>query len=326
MGATEAGCVACAVVDRSFSFPQKGTPAGFTREQKKVLILDDDGRQLDAGEVGEIAVKSRYLAQEYWKNPELTKRKFLPSSDRSGERIYLTGDLGLLRPDGFLIHLGRKDFMVKIRGYRVELGEIERALLTHPGIKEAAVVAWEREPGDMSLVAYMVSREGYKLPVDQAAAFLKGQVPDYMVPTAFMFMDSLPLINGKLDRRALPKPDGKRPELSSAYEPPANEIERSLTTIWTKVLAIDRVGVRDDFFNLGGNSLLATRVVSRIRDAFQVEIPLRTLFKKPTITELALLISAMQAEESAQSDASRILAEIESLSEDEPIKLQNNNK
>jgi acyl-coenzyme A synthetase/AMP-(fatty) acid ligase len=316
MGATEAGCMACAVVDHSFSFPEKGTPAGFTRAQKKILIVDDSGRQVNAGEIGEIAVKSRYLAKEYWKNPELTKTKFLPCSDGTGERIYRTGDLGQLRPDGFLIHLGRKDFMVKIRGYRVELAEVETMLLGHPGIKETAVVAWEREPGETCLVAYLAFRGGSKLPVDQIAAFLKSRLPDYMVPTAFIFMDSLPLINGKVDRRALPKPESKRPDLSLAYEPPANEIEWLLTCIWAKVLTIDMVGVRDNFFSLGGNSLLAARVISRIRDEYEVEIPLRTFFEKPTITELTSVITAMQTQRLKKLEAFRV-AEVEALSEQE---------
>ena len=315
MGATEAGCIACAVVEHSFSFPKKGTPAGFTRAQKQILILDDDGRQLDVGQIGEIAVKSRYLAREYWRNPELTKTKFLTPSEQTDERIYLTGDLGQLRSDGFLIHLGRKDFMVKIRGYRVELAEVERMLLMHPGIKEAAVVAWEREPGENCLVAYLVSRDGYHLPVDQVAGFLKTRLPEYMVPTAFVIIDSLPLINGKLDRRALPQPESKRPELSLAYEPPANEIERSLTSVWAKVLTIDTVGVLDNFFSLGGNSLLATRVITRIKDEYEVEIPVRTIFEKPTITELALVITAMLAQRANPSEAFFIPAEIERIAE-----------
>ncbi|MGE5218488.1 MAG: AMP-binding protein [Chloroflexota bacterium] len=318
MGATEAGCITCAVVDHAFSFPEKGTPAGYTREEKKVLILDDDGRPLKPGEIGEIAVQSRYLAQEYWKNPELTKARFLPAQDGGGnERIYLTGDMGRLRPDGLLIHLGRKDFMVKIRGYRVELGEVERALMEYPETKEAAVTAWEREAGETYLAAYVVSRTGGNLPVDQLAGFLKSKLPDYMIPLAFVFVESLPTINGKLDRRALPKPESKRPEMSVAYEPPGNDMERSLARIWAEVLSIDTVGIRDNFFSLGGNSLLATKTISRIHEEYQVEIPLRAIFEQPTIANLASEITAILASKAQKVDASRMLTEIESLSDDE---------
>jgi acyl-coenzyme A synthetase/AMP-(fatty) acid ligase/acyl carrier protein len=321
MGATEAGVIACALVDRTFSFPQKGTPAGFSREQKQIVILDEGRREVRPGEIGEIAVRSRYLAQGYWRNTELTKDKFLLVLDGGGERIYLTGDLGQLLPDGFVIHLGRKDFMVKVRGYRVELGEVERALLEHPAVKEAAVVAWEREAGETYLAAYLVWRSDLNLRVDKVVAFLTKLLPDYMIPSTFMFLDSLPLTNGKLDRRALPKPEGKRPELSRPYEPPGSDLERTLVAIWAEVLGIDRVGIRDNFFDLGGHSLLATQVISRVQEACQVEMPPQTLFERPTITDLALAITAIQAVEAQQTAASRILAELESLPEDEAKEL-----
>jgi amino acid adenylation domain-containing protein len=321
MGATEAGCIACALVDHHFSFPQNGTPAGFTREQKKVLILDEEGQEVRPGGIGEIAVRSRYLAQEYWRNPELTKARFLPDPNGGGERIYLTGDLGQLLPNGFLIHLGRKDFMVKVRGYRVELGEVERTLLEHPEVKEAAVVAWEREAEETYLAAYLVSRTDVNLPVDQLAAFLKKKLPDYMIPSAFIFVDSLPLVNGKLNRRALPKPESRRPEFSRPYKPPETNLERTLVTIWAEVLGIDKVGIHDNFFDLGGHSLLATQVISRIRQECRVELPLRILFEQPTVADLALVIAATQAARAQQTDVSRILSEIESLAEDEANEL-----
>ena len=214
MGATEAGCIASAVVDRNFSFPERGTPAGFTRPQKKVLILDDNGHEMEPGEIGEIAVQSRYLAQGYWKNPELTNAKFKGVPNNASERIYLTGDFGQLTGDGFLVHMGRKDFMVKIRGYRVELGEVEKALMNHPEIKEAAVVAREREAGEFYLAAYLVLQTDSTIPIDRLAAFLRQRLPDYMIPSVFSFLDSLPLTNGKLDRRALPTPASQRPEMS----------------------------------------------------------------------------------------------------------------
>lgn len=317
MGATEAPCIASAVVDHNFSFPGRGTPTGYTCGQKKVLLLDEDGREVGVGAIGEIAVKSRYLAKEYWHHPELTKAKFLPVPDSPGERIYLTGDLGQFQPDGFLVHLGRKDFMVKIRGYRVELGEVERALLTHPEVKEAAVVAWGREAGEAFLAAYLVPRGKQVLAVDQVLAFLRKKLPDYMIPFRFSFLDSLPLINGKLNKRALPKPERIRPQMSRAYEPPESELQRSLAAIWTQVLGIDNVGIRDSFFDLGGNSLLASLVLSRLRDQWQAEISMPMLFAQPTIADLAALIAGMKVGHAKKGEVADLLAEIESLTDEQ---------
>jgi hypothetical protein len=202
--------------------------------------------------------------------------------------------------------------MVKVRGYRVELGEVERTLLAHPAIREVAVISWERDARETCLVAYLVSRLG-NLPVDQLISFLRMELPDYMIPAVFMFVDSLPSTNGKLDRKALPKPESKRPRLSSAYEPPRTDIEWALAAIWGEVLSIDMVGIRDNFFDLGGNSLSATRVLARITAKYPLEIPLSTIFEYPTIAEIALVIDAAMGAESAQQAIPR---EIESLSEE----------
>ncbi|HEX6769274.1 MAG TPA: non-ribosomal peptide synthetase [Candidatus Binatia bacterium] len=317
MGATEAPCIGSAVVNHSFSFPSKGTPAGYNRGRKKVLLVDEDGKGVEAGAVGEIAVQSRYLAKEYWRHPELTKAKFLPVPDSRGERIYMTGDLGQFRPDGLLVHLGRKDFMVKIRGYRVELGEVERALLQHSDVKEAAVVAWEREAGEPFLAAYLVLRGQAALPVDQIMAFLRQRLPDYMIPFRFSFLDSLPLINGKLNKRELPKPERIRPQMSRPYAPPESELQQSLAVIWTEVLAIDNVGIRDSFFDLGGNSLLASLVLSRLSEQWQAEISMQAFFERPTIADLAAAITEMKGAKANHVQVADLLTEIESLTDDQ---------
>lgn len=317
MGATEAPCIGSAVVDHSFSFPSKGTPAGYNRGQKKVLLLDKEGKEVEAGAVGEIAVQSRYLAKEYWRHPELTKAKFLPVPDSPGERIYLTGDLGQFQPDGLLVHLGREDFMVKIRGYRVELGEVERALLQHSEVKEAAVVAWEREAGEPFLAAYLVLRGQPALPVDQVMAFLRQRLPDYMIPFRFSFLDSLPLINGKLNKRELPKPERIRPQMSRPYAPPESKLQKSLAVIWTGVLAIDNVGICDSFFDLGGNSLLASLVLSRLSEQWQAEIPMQAFFERPTIADLAAFITEMKGAKANNLQVADLLTEIESLTDDQ---------
>jgi len=317
MAATEAPCIGSAVVNHSFSFPSKGTPAGYNRGQKKVLLLDEEGKEVEAGKVGEIAVQSRALAKEYWRNPELTKARFLPVPESPGERLYLTGDLGQFQPDGLLVHLGRKDFMVKIRGYRVELGEVERALLLHPQVKEAAVVAWEREAGEPFLVAYLVLREQAPLPVDRIMAFLRPTLPDYMIPFRFSFLDSLPLINGKLNKGELPKPERLRPQMSQAYQAPESELQRRLAAIWTEVLAIDNVGIRDSFFDLGGNSLLASLFLSRLPEQWQGEITMQAFFERPTIADVAAIITENKSAQVKQTEVADLLAEIESLTEDQ---------
>ncbi len=317
MGATEAGCIACAVVNHDFSFPPKGTPAGFPPDNKKVFLLDEDGREVSPGGVGEIAVKSKHLAQAYWKNPELTRAKFLPDPNGGQERTYLTGDLGQILPDGLLVHLGRKDLMVKIRGYRVEVAEIERRLTQHPAVKDAGVTAWERDNGDKYLAAYIVSRGPNHATIDQLRMFLRDMLPGYMVPSTFMFLDSLPVTNGKLDRKALPEPNDKRPELSTAYALPTDEIEKTLVSIWEKVLDVRPVGIHDNFFDLGGHSLTATQVISQVIKQFQLELPLQSLFQSPTVAKMAAVITQNQAKRASDAELPQMLREVEAMTEEE---------
>jgi amino acid adenylation domain-containing protein len=320
MGSTEAGNICSAIVDHTFLFPQESSPVGYPRPGKKILLLDENGHEVGPGQVGEIAVKGRNLNAGYWRRPELTRTKFLPDPSGGDERIYLTGDLGRMLPDGFLIHLGRKDFMVKIRGYRVEPAEIERALLAHPQVKDAGVVAWDQEPGEKYLVAYVVPREDAAPTINELYNFLKEKLPDYMMPSAFLFLPSLPLTNGKLDRRALPLPNRRRPDMD-AYIPPKNEIEQKLVGIWEEVLDIRPIGIHDNFFELGGHSLLATQVVTRIRRAFNLELPLRSLFEKPSVAGLAEAIMQSLADNAEPNRTADILTHIESLSDEEAERL-----
>jgi amino acid adenylation domain-containing protein len=302
MGATEAGRICSAVLDQTFSFPQEGTAAGYPRRGKQILLLDENGHEVGPNQPGEIAVKGRGLASGYWKNKDRVNAKFVSDPGGGDERIYLTGDYGRMLPDGFLIHLGRKDFMVKIRGYRVEIVEIEKALQAHPRVRDAGVVAWDREPGEKYLVAYVVPRKDPAPAVDDLRGFLKEKLPDYMMPSVFMFLESLPLTNGKLDRTALPLPDSKRPDLQLSYVPPRNPAEEKLTQIWEEILDIRPIGVHDDFFALGGHSLLGTRVILRLAEVFHKELPLRSLFDAPTIAGLADLIQeAPRKEQSSRT-------------------------
>ena len=262
-------------------------PVGHAVEDKVVLLLDERGKPVGFDSIGEIAVKSRYLSPGYWRRPDLTGAKFLSDPTGGDERIYLTGDLGRMTPDGYLFHLGRNDLSVKVRGYKVETVEIEMALLDHPNIKQVAVVAHEEGDGDARLVAYLVPRQVPSPNSSELRSFLQGQFPDYMIPSAFVVLDALPLTpNGKVDRHNLPYPGKSRPELDTPYIAPTTSVEEKLAKIWTEVLSLDQVGIHDNFFDLGGNSLLAMQVISRIRDVFRVELALRHLFETRTLAAL----------------------------------------
>jgi len=281
-------------------------------------LLDDAGKDVGLGHVGEIAVKSFYLSPGYWRRPDLTQAAFLPDSGAGVERIYCTGDLGRMLPDGCLLHLGRKDFQVKIKGYRIEIAEIEMALLDHVAIKEAVVRVWEGRPGDQRLVAYIVPA-GQQVPtVTELRRFLSEALPNYMIPSIFVTLDALPLApNRKVNRRALPAPGWSRPDLENPYLAPRTPVEEGLAEIWAQVLDLDQVGITDDFFELGGDSLLATRVISRVIKTFRVKVLLRSLFKAPTVADMAVVIIQNQVEKAESKDVDRMLAELEALSDAE---------
>jgi acyl carrier protein len=215
------------------------------------------------------------------------------------ERIYRTGDLGRVLPDGSLVHLGRKDFQVKILGYRIEIAEIETALLDIEGVREAAVIGLERPTGEKHLVAYVVPSGNSLVGVTMLRRILADRLPQYMIPSLFVMLDALPRTpHGKIDRHALPAPDPTRPTLDNLYVAPANPTEKKLTEIWSEVLSLDRIGVHDNFFDLGGHSLSATQVLSRISKGFQLELSFRTFFESPTVADMATVIIEKQEERS----------------------------
>jgi amino acid adenylation domain-containing protein len=324
LGSTEANMICSYTVSPDFSFPEDGVPAGQPLPGKGVLLLDENGKEVGPDQVGEIAVKSRHLSLGYWRQPQLTRAKFLPDPNGGKEGIYLTGDLGRKLPDGFLIHLGRKDLMVKIRGYPVEIWEIEKSLHLHPGVKEAGVAAWDRAAGEKYLAAYIVPHGKPAPTARELRGFLEEKLPDYMIPSVFMFLGSLPLTNGKLDRKALPKPEDKRPELTQSYAHARNETEQKLVRIWEQVLEVRPVGIHDNFFDLGGHSLAAARVVSGVIRGFQLEIPLQSLFQSPTVAEMAAVITANQGKQLGQTEMESILTELELLTEEEAARLLGN--
>jgi acyl carrier protein len=272
------------------------------------------------GEPGELFFRSPHLASGYLGESELTKERFLTNwfTGAPGDVLYRTGDLGRYAPDGTVEPLGRADHQVKIRGFRVELGEIEALLGSHPAVGRVVVIAHEVESGDKRLVAYIVAQGGEPVTERELRSFLQQKLPDYMVPSIFIALDALPLTpNGKVDRRALSKPDNLRTEPEEAFVAPRTPMEETLAEVWCQVLKAERAGVHDNFFNVGGHSLLAIQLISRLYDLFQVKLSLRRFFESPTIAGLSTAIVTAQAEQSDQESLAQILAELELLPEPE---------
>ncbi|AUX29427.1 MULTISPECIES: non-ribosomal peptide synthase/polyketide synthase [Sorangium] len=258
-------------------------------------VLDQALNPVPIGVAGEWVIGGLGVARGYLNRPEQTAAAFVPDrfSDTPGARLYRTGDRARRTASGDIVLLGRRDQQVKVRGYRVELGEVEAVLAQHPAVAQAAVVAREDEPGQKRLVAYVVLAEGARCGPDELKAFAKLKVPDFMIPSAFVVLAAMPLSpNGKVDRLALPHPSAARPEQEEAFVAPRTPIEELLAGLFAEVLGLDRVGIFDGFFALGGHSLLATRLLSRIRSTFSVEVPLRALFEAPTVAGLLAPIEA----------------------------------
>ncbi len=258
-----------------------------------ILLVTEDGDTVETIGVGEIVVACPHIAPGYWKDKETTEAVFTEDEDMGS--LYWTGDLGQLTAGGIIKMMGRKDFQVKIRGYRVETGEIESALMRHEAVTEAVVVARENESGDYYLCAYYVS--GSQMNSEELREFLSAEVPDYMLPRYFMFMEKMPLTaSNKIDRVNLPEPD-KGSDADTEFAAPRTETEEKLAAIWQEVLEIDRIGVTDNFIEVGGHSLLVITIISRIHQEFGVELELRDVFDHPTIRELAHLVDSSAASE-----------------------------
>jgi amino acid adenylation domain-containing protein len=288
------------------ALPAIGSPISNTQ----IHVLNPQHQPLPVGVAGELFIAGAGVAREYRGRPELTAQRFLrdPFSADPNARMYKTGDLGRWRADGVLEYLGRNDDQIKIRGYRIELGEIETQLAKHPHVRDAAVVLREEQPGEKRLVGYVTLHGGGSVSAEELREHLKAVVPDYMVPGAFVILESLPQTpSGKLDRRALPAPD-LGAYVTRAYEAPKEEVEETLARIWQELLRVPRVGRQDDFFELGGHSLLATRVISRIRDLLHVEIPIKALFDATTLRQLAIRVR-----DEAEAQAERELLRMDGL-------------
>ena len=280
-------------IDATTPLPDGVVPVGYACDGLETLLVDPDGNEVGPDGVGEIVVRSRYLSPGYWRQPALTHAAFRPDPTQEGVRWYHTGDLGRMRSDGCLFHLGRQDWQVKVRGHRVDLAEVERALQDHPEVEQAVVTARADEDDDTRLIAYVVTRGEPGPSVTALRRFLAEKLPSHMMPAAFVTLDAFPLTaNNKIDRQALPRPTRERPRLATPFAAPRGPIESDVARIWAEALALDAVGVHDNFLELGGDSLRATRIVTEVQTAFRVDLLARSLLlDSPTVADMALVIT-----------------------------------
>lgn len=312
------------------STPEDGVPPPIGRpiDNAQVYLLDADLQCVPLGAVGELCVGGVCLSRGYLNRPDLTAEKFVPDqfSAEPGARLYRTGDSARYRPDGQLEYLGRRDQQVKIRGFRIELGEVEAALNAHPAVQDGAVIVREDVPGEKRLVAYAVRAATETTDATEIRDALRQRLPDYMVPSAVVLLETMPLThNGKIDRRALAATDRER-TTREEFVAPRNSIERKLAEIWSELLGIEQVDVNDrfvvsihdHFFDLGGHSLMAVRMFSRVREAFGVELPLNLIFTSaPTIAGLAQAIEQYMVETADVDEVVAMLKELDELSDEE---------
>ena len=297
-------------------------PLGKGVKDVQLLILNRTGKLAGIGEQGEICVRSPHLARGYLGDDALTNERFIsnPFTGIISDRIYRTGELGRYLPDGNVEFIARAEDQFSIRGFRVELGEIESAVSEHPAIRQTAVVGYQ-EPTE-KLVAYFVAKEGQIITIPELRNFLRARLPRHMIPAHLIPLDSIPLTaTGKVDRQALAGLEIKDTVSSTPYVAPRNDIENSLCRVWSDILGIERVGIDDDFFDLGGHSLLATRLISRIVQSFHIELSLKALFDAPTVAAMAVVIIEHQAKKLDKGEVDRILAELEAISDDEAQRL-----
>jgi amino acid adenylation domain-containing protein len=282
--------VGCCVYEARPEGPSSGAvPIGQPIANTRLYVMDGWGNMAPQGAVGELYIGGAGLARGYCNQGGLTAERFVPDaySAEHGARLYRTGDKVKWRADGELEYIGRMDDQVKIRGFRIELGEIESVITQHPLVREVAVIQREDSAGEKRVVAYVVMREGEEGSVGEVVKYIRERVPEYMVPGAVVKMEQMPMTaNGKLDRRALPEPDRAGLERQVTYEPPRTPTEEVLAEICSRAIGIDRVGIFDNFFQIGGHSLAAVRVIAQVCEAFHIDLPLSTLFQTPTIAAL----------------------------------------
>lgn len=325
-GPTE-GTVWSSVYDCSSQKLEMQVPIGNPILNSQIYLLNANMRPVPVGIAGELYIGGPGLTRGYLNRPELAADMLVPNpfGDKPGTRLYRTGDLARYLPDGNIEFLGRADHQVKIRGYRIELGEIETVLNQHAAVKENVIVARDSSSeqetpagGEQRLVAYVVLENAEQPKITELRSFINERLPEFMVPSFFVLLQSLPLTpNGKVDRKALPELDHARPDLEETFVGPRNQVEEVLTGIWTEILDVEKIGVHDNFFELGGHSILVTRLVSRIRDALQVEVPLRTIFEMPTVAELTEMLFQDPEKKYKIEKTAQLLVRLANLSEAE---------
>ncbi|HLP88081.1 MAG TPA: amino acid adenylation domain-containing protein [Nostocaceae cyanobacterium] len=300
-------------------------PIGSPIANTELYVLDQYLQPVPKGVVGELYIGGAGLARGYLHQPELTAQKFIPHpfSDEFGSRLYKTGDQVRFKLDGTLEFLGRLDDQVKLRGFRIELGEIESLLSLHSTVQDAVVMVREDVAGDQRLVAYLVLQPESNLSIENLRSYLQEKLPEYMIPTTFVPLQSLPLTtNGKVDRKALPAPDKVNAEVKESFVAPRNSLEEQLAGIWAEVLRVEKVGIYNNFFSLGGHSLLVTQLISRMRDALGLELLVQDVFTHPTIADLVVIITEKLVAEVDEEMLRRSLLEISELDELSPEDIQ----
>jgi len=319
LSATETGAIRQHMMDASATISGEIAPVGLPVDDKRLLLLNDAGEEVELGSVGEICIESAYLARGYWRKPELTAAAFSVSPSAKGVRIYRSGDLGRMDGSGHLTYLGRRDSRLKIRGYTVEIAEIEAALRGIKGISEAAVVAHDYGI-ERRIAAYFIPERGIELSAGTLRKHMATVLPGFMIPSAFVYLESMPRTpNGKVDRRALPPPETSRPKLDADFIAPRTALEEKVAAIWVDVLGISPIGVRDNFFDLGGNSLMAAQVLSRLYRVFGSDVSMRNFFESPTVAAVVLTVVQNKAERISGANITRILDELAPSSSDAAI-------
>ena len=317
-GSTETGNMTWYFMDKHTAVPSGIVPVGYPVEDAEVLLLDETGNDVGTNQIGEIAVKSAYLPPGYWRRPDLTGEVFSFTPGAAGKTIYRTGDIGRRMADGCLLHMGREDYQVKIRGYRVDPGEVQSALADHPAVTAAVVTARKDNLGDVCLAAYYVAARTPPPTTAVLRHYLETRLPAYMVPAAFISLEALPLTpRGKVDRAALPEPI-RAASLGDVapVEEPRTSVEEILVQIWSSVLGVGSVGIHDNFFDLGGNSLHAMMIISRAVSALKVEVSIAGFFEIPTVAHMAELAGSANLKDYQDPEMAAMLDMVESLSEE----------
>jgi amino acid adenylation domain-containing protein len=318
LGSTEVPTFRQYFINKETPIQANVVPVGYPVEEKEVILLDESGSEVGFDQVGEIVIKSRYIALGYWQKPEVTRSAFLSDPRGGDERFFRTGDLGRIRSDGCLEHLGRKDRQVKIRGIRIEPEEVEAILAKHPSVRQAVVAAYEEAPGQKELVAYVVPASDMKPSATVLREYLRGLLPAQMVPSAFVVLDQIPVTtNGKVDRVALPPPGTHVRQSEVQFVAASTFLERTIVRTWEEVLGVPGIGVLDRFLDLGGNSLKAMQIITQLQNALERVLPLESLFNIATVKEQAAAIEQHLAATTNGDESTAMIAELEAMSEEE---------